>query len=223
MFGWFRRRQKFEVVASVPNWSKATELSDGALTGLLINQFEQQHARSSALFLVGYFNWVSYYSAFKHTVAAQSAGKYIGTLDGYVTFLSELSARHTSDSVPDVIASRRSFHLFLSTLLKIAQNRVRANGGSWDDIAEVWIRLLPGARLLGKTLDETALWDSDDIREFEKIKTELDGESFCLAHLAPEEVRYHPKIQEWLEKDLPLEIKAELESMKADMRKMMGG
>ena len=177
--------------------------------------------RSSALFLVGYENWASFYSAFKQAAAAEKNGKYNLTLDGYISFLIEAFAQHTTNSAQDAVASRRIFHMYLATLLKIAQNRAGTSDGNWDGIAEVWIRLLPGARFLRTTIDETDLWSSREVRGFEDIKTESDGESYCFLNLMPVQVQQHPKIGEWKDKDLSPEMKTEIDSMVAEVQKMM--
>ena len=87
---------------------------------------------------------------------------------------------------------------------------IKRNPLLWDDIAGIWVTLLPGARSIRKVIDETALWTSDETDYFETVKTEQDGESYCLSVLAPAEIRYHAKISAWQEKDLPPDVIASL-------------
>ncbi len=218
MFNFFRRK------ASPPNPSsptaadlgRAATLGDAALIGMLRQYVQQQHARASALFLVGYQSWKQGYWLFYSAVTAdkndkhQGSDKYPASLEGYVYFLADAYANCSSDTLEHEVAKRRIFYLYLATLLEIAQSRAKKNPLLWDDIADIWVMLLPGARLLRKVIDETAVWTSDETDYFESVKTEQDGESYCLSALAPVEIRYHNKISAWQEKDLPPDVIASL-------------
>ena len=108
------------------------------------------------------------------------------------------------------MGSRRVLYTFLASLLRIAHERARKNPDLWNSIADVWVALLPGARKLREVIDRTKLWSDDETLWFSDVKTEMDGENYCLAHLAPQEIRYHDKISAWQERDLPPDIIAQI-------------
>lgn len=202
----------------------ALELSDDALITLLRNMFEQQHVSFSSLFLVGYANWKVMYGAFlyalkKDAEAGKQASDHSPNLEGYIKFLAVTNASLSPRSDNYEWASRRIFHAFLATLLRIAHGRARKKPELWGPIAEIWVGLLPGAAKLREIIDRTKLWSDDETSEFRDIKTEKDGENYCLAHLAPEEVRFHERISAWREKDLPPDVIAQI---RADEKLLFG-
>ena len=90
--------------------------------------------------------------------------------------------------------------------------RAKEQPALWERLADVWAALLPGAAVLRRTLDTTQLWSPSETTFFDSVKTEKDGESYCVAHAMPPELRDHKKIWDWLWRDTPPELRAELEA-----------
>lgn len=78
---------------------------------------------------------------------------------------------------------------------------------------------MPGARALRSTIDRTSIWKPTEVDFFNEVRTEDDGEKFIETILIPNEIRYHKKLMEWHERDLPQDIRDEL----ARMDKMIRG
>jgi hypothetical protein len=202
----------------------ALKLSDGALVDLLREMFEQQHVDFGALFLVGDENWPVYYGVFCDAVNKDAEGSktsppYPPTIEGYVEFLAAAKARLQPGSADYEIGSRRILYLYLASLLRLAHRRASEKPELWDSVAEIWVALLPGARKLREVIDRTRLWGTEESIWFRDLRTEEDGEHYCLAHMAPPEIRYHKKVEDWLEKDLPPDVIASLR----EIDKHMGG
>jgi hypothetical protein len=144
---------------------------------------------------------------------AKKANEFESSLEGMAAFLDATRQKYSGTSANDEANSRRFFYLYLAALLKILHARARAKPELWDAVAAIWLQLLPGAHALRETIDRTSLWTVDEVVFFQDIKTEIDGENYCLALMAPPEIRYHQIITDWQEKDLSPEIKEELRAM----------
>jgi hypothetical protein len=86
---------------------------------------------------------------------------------------------------------RRFFYFYIASLLQIALDRATQRPALWDDIADTWLALVPGARALRKTFYKMSLWSADEAACFAEIKTEDEGEEYWLGFIAPDAIRYH--------------------------------
>ncbi len=191
--------------------AELTLLSDKGLADVVRKMFEYQNTAQKAHFLVAYENFRIYFSVFSS--AAKKTNEFESSLEGMAAFLDEAGQKYSGTSVSDEANSRRFSYLYLAALLKILHARARVRPELWDAVAGIWLQLLPGARALRETIDRTILWTADEVVFFQDIKTEDDGENYCLALMAPPEIQYHQIIKDWQEKDLTPEIKAELRAM----------
>lgn len=207
MFKLFRRKSK-PLPESLPGPETFT---DHRLITVIRSTFEASQPVVGALFLVAYENLHIYYTAFVR--AAKEEKNVSPTMEGFAKFLAGEHAKWVTSSTESEINSRRFFYLYTAAMLNIAHARARARPELWDEICAVWIALLPGARGLRKTIDTTALWKPSETEFFATIQTEQEGEHYCLSFLVPPEIRFHERIKEWLEKDLPPEVRAELRAM----------
>jgi len=145
------------------------------------------------------------------------------TTENFVRYLAYERSRYKSSSVHDEVNSRRFFYFYVAALLNIAQSRAKERPALWDEISDIWLLLLPGARTLRKTLDSTQLWSHDEIQFFANVKTEDEGENYCLRHVAPQEVRDHKKIDNYLWKDTPQKARDQIErTIEEDMKRWRG-
>lgn len=191
-------------------------LSDKGLADLIRKTFENQNQVVAALFLIAYENFSIYFSVFSN--AAKESNEFKNSLEGMAAFLDASRRKYSGTSTNDEANSRRFFYLYLVALLRILHVRANAKPELWDAVAAIWLQLLPGAHALRKTIDRTNLWTADEVAFFQDIRTEIDGENYCLSLMAPPEIRYHQIIIDWQEKDLSPEIKEELRAMERLVR-----
>ncbi|HET7561450.1 MAG TPA: hypothetical protein VFJ87_03615 [Rhodanobacteraceae bacterium] len=188
-----------------------TRLSDEALASVIHKTFQGQSDAVGALFLVAYENFPVYFSAFEEAV--KESAEFPPSLEGMVSFLDRERAKHAGQSIRDEASSRRYFYLLLAALLNALHARAKQKPALWEAVAAVWVALLPGARALRRVLDSTSLWTTDEIAYFKDVRTEDEGESYCLSQLVPSEIRYHSVVQDWLERDFSADVRAELGKM----------
>lgn len=199
-----------QVQTGAPVATGPETFSGDRLITVIRSTFEAEQPVAGALFLIAYENLPIYYTAFVR--AAKEERGVSPTMEGFAKFLAGEHAKWVTSSTESEI-NRRLFYLYTAAMLNIAHARARVRPELWDEICAVWIALLPGARGLRKTIDTTVLWKPSETEFFATIQTEQEGEHYCLSFLVPPEIRYHEKINEWLEKDLPPEVRAELRAM----------
>jgi len=174
----------------------AETYSDNRLVSVIRSTLEASPAIVGCFFLVAYENADVICGVFSRV--AKEEGSYPATVEGFVRFLADEHAKRKSASTEDAINRRRYFYLYSSTLLKVAHGRAKQHPELWDQIADIWIALMKSARHLRNTLDTTGLWTSSETEFFANVKTEQDGERYCLM-VAPPEIRYHKKLADWLD------------------------
>lgn len=208
MFGFLRkiRTKKAESHAVV-----STTLSDEKLLMVIRGTFAANDDTAKALFLIAYENFPVYSALFFQAERAEP--QYGASLDGFARFLEESHRKCTDASVADEAGSCRFHYLEMATLLKILELRAKESPELWDGIAALWVELLPGARALRKTVDRTRLWRAEEIEWFRGVKTESEGETYCITVLMPQEVRHHQRVVDWQERDLPPQVIAEIRTM----------
>ena len=212
MFGFFKKKQPQTASGKpVRLYPLSSDLTDAALVDFICRVFSESKPVVGALFLVALENLSVYYAVFHKSV--QDSKEYPASMDGMTAFILDAHAEHQGTSLDNEINSRRWFYLYVAALLTVAQTRARAKPELWEAIAEVWILLMPGARALRATLDGTSLWKPNEVDFFDEVKTEDDGEKFVESVLLPSEIRYHKKLLEWRERDLPQDIRDELARM----------
>ncbi|QBB71091.1 hypothetical protein ELE36_12420 [Pseudolysobacter antarcticus] len=199
----------------------AENLSDEGLTRFLREAIASQNSTFGALFLVAVANWRYDYIIMKQVV--QFGLGFTDSLEGYAQFQTYLLEKHRSNTLEDEIARRAIIYRYLAALTHMLTFRARKRPELWDDVADFWVAVLPGARAIRRTIEETALWRADDTKEFSEVTTEVDGENYCLRHLLPQEIRSHAKINEWREKDWSHEQRAEMEQLDAEIGRMING
>jgi hypothetical protein len=196
-------------------------LDDESLLGGIRTTFEGKLPVVGALFLVAYENLFVVRIAFDRCF--RDSKECPATTDNFVRWLAYERSKYKSSSIHDEANNRRYFYFYVAALLKIAQSRAEKQPALWDKIADIWILLLPGARALRKTLDSTQLWPPDEVEFFANVKTEGQGENHCLQHVAPPEVRDHKKIDDYLWKDTPQEMRDQIErTIEGDMKRWRG-
>jgi hypothetical protein len=210
MFGFLRKKPK--KTQEIP----LGELNDASLVESLKSYFRQQNDIVCALFLIAHENFPVYFSVFSE--AAKSSKDLPGTLEGMAAFLDVQRQKYSGTSISDQVNSRRFFYLYLVALLKTLHARAKVKPELWDATAAIWVSLLPGARAIRRVIDSTRLWSPDEVEWFKDIRSEQDGEKHCLDFMAPSEIRHHQIINEWLEKDLQPDIKAELHELEKLIR-----
>jgi hypothetical protein len=216
MFGLFRKKPAQQTAQNASLLPLATDLADESLIAAIHGVFSNQKPVVAALFLVALENLPVYFSVF--CTAAREEGKYPPTMDGMVDFLRRAYDEHRGSSDFDEVNRRRWFYLYTAALLNIAHARARARPALWESVADIWVLLLDGARCLRDTLDGTSLWKPDEIEFFDNVASADGGEQYVESLLLPAEIRYHAKLTAWRERDLPPEIKAELDRMDNLMR-----
>ena len=206
MFNLFKRKPA-PVGIDVPA-SEPVEFDDRTLMSMILGTFKGKPDAVGALFLVAHMNLEVFFHFFKRN-ATPGVG-YPPTMWGFSGFLAAEGRKRTSSSFEDEASRRRFFYFYIDALLRVALERAAVRPVLWDDIADIWLALVPGARALRKTLDKTSLWTKEEAAYFDDIKTEQEGEEYWLRFLAPEEIRYHKKVFAWYEKDLSPEVLADL-------------
>jgi hypothetical protein len=213
MFNLFKRRPKPASGDTHP--ASAVEFDDGKITSTILDAFKGQPDIVGALFLVAHMNLQTHFHFFKREAAH---GGYPPTMWGFSGFLAAEGRKRISASFEDEASRRRFYYFYIASLLHVAIDRATRRPALWDDIADIWLALVPGARALRETLDKTSLWTADEAAYFDEIKTEGEGEQHWLGFLAPEEIRYHKKVFAWYEKDLSPETLASLRETEKFMR-----
>ena len=189
MFNLFKRRPKPASRDTRP--ASAVEFDDGTITSKILDAFKEQPDIVGALFLVAHTNVQTHFHFFKREAAH---GGYPPTMWGFSGFLAAEGRKRTSASIEDEASRRRFFYFYIG------------------------LALVPGARALRKTLDNTSLWSADEAAYFAEIKTEGEGEEYWLGFLAPDAIRYHRKVFAWYERDLPPETIASIRETEKLMR-----
>lgn len=208
MFGLFKKRAVNTKPPKTRRYPLPSQLEDSALVSFIKQVFQNENVIVASLFLIGLQNFGVYYSVFINSM--KQSEEYPPTLEGMSAFILDSHAEHSSNSTHDEINTRRWFYLYVAALLTVAYSRAKQNPTLWDDIAEVWVSLMPGAQALRNTIDSTSLWKPSETDFFNEFSTEDDGEKYVESILIPNEVRFHSKLIEWQERDLPQEIRDEL-------------
>jgi hypothetical protein len=212
MFDWFKKKQQ-----SRAHTIDLAALSDDQLAVLIKQTFETQNETFLAFLLVAYVNTSSLFSMF---VAANKLDKGIWpeTFEGMAGWCqSMLDGQSWEDSLEREVAQRRLSYFFLATLLKLLEQRARLADSDvlWGRVADIWVILLSGARALRHTLDSTKLWAANEesffsLHEFANVIDEDSGENECIKYVMPQNIRYHPTIKRWQERNLSPEELAEI-------------
>jgi hypothetical protein len=214
MFNLFKRKPKLSAGDTRP--IAPVEFDDRTIMSAISDAFNSQPDTVGALFLVAHMNLQTYFHFFKKAVAVD--GGYPPTMSGFSGFLAAEGKKRTSSSLEDEGSRRRYFYFYIASLLNVAIERATVRPTLWDDIADIWLALIPGARAIRRTLDKTSLWTADEAAYFDDIKTEKEGERYWLGFLAPQEIRYHKKVFAWHEKDLSPETLASIREAEKLMR-----
>ena len=209
MFGLFRKKPAPARSTAAATLPSATNLTDSELIRLVLGTFEGRSPIVGALFLVAYENIPVYFPSFRR--AMEEDKLFPPTLEGIGDLHALEHSKAHSNSEADEVAKRRHYYFYIAALLRIAHARADAKPALWDQIADIWVALLPGARALRSTLDKTELWRSEHISFFDMIKSEDEGEWHCLHILMPSKIRFHAKIVAWQERDLSPEDRAMLD------------
>lgn len=196
MFSFFRKKPE-PAHAVLPG---AASLTDSQLVQSILSVFKNQRPVVGALFLVAWENVPVYYPPFHK--AMEEEGLFPADFEGMSSFFAAEHSKHISQSEADEISQRRFFYFYVAALLKVAHLRAKSKPELWEQIVEIWVSLLPGARALRTTLDRTHLWRKEQTDFFDLIKTEDEGEWYVLHIIMPSNLRYHEKIVAWQERDL---------------------
>ena len=199
MFSFFRRKPK-PALATLPG---AADLSDSQLVAAILSVFRNQSPIVGALFLVAWENTPVYYPSFYKAMEEEKL--FPANFEGMSSFYAAEHAKRTSNSDSDEASRRIFFYFYTAALLTVAHLRAKAKPELWDEIVEVWVALLPGARALRTTLDRTQLWRKEQTEFFDSVTTEDGGEWHCLHIIMPSNLRYHQKVVDWQERDLTTE------------------
>jgi hypothetical protein len=208
MFKFFR---KLNAKADTVRTSQPKILADDELLRIMRETFIAHDETVAALFLVAYENLPVYSNLFMQVEKVEP--QYGASLRGLADFLDASKLSCSSTSLPDEVNSRRFFYMHLATQLKILEIQAKKKPELWNDIAALWVELLPGARALRRTIDCTSLWAKEETEYFQDVGTEDEGENYCVRFMMPEEVRYHTQVIDWQERDLSPETIAELRAM----------
>jgi hypothetical protein len=133
------------------------------------------------------------------------------SLENLARWLEQEHSRFTSGSIEDEANSRRYSYFHTAVVLTIAHTRAAKQPALWDSLADIWAALLPGAAALRRTLDTTSLWAPSETAFFDGVKTESDGENYCVTHMLPPELKEHKKIWDWLWRNVSPEQRGEIE------------
>jgi hypothetical protein len=206
MFSFFRKRRNPPIEQTLLG---AAELTDTALADSVLRTFRDQSPVVGALFLVAWENLPVYFPSFYK--AMEEDKLFPATYEGMSSFHASEHSEHHSSSDEDEVAKRRHFYMYVACLLTVAHRRAAKSEKLWDDIADIWLALVPGARALRATLDRTVLWRKEHVDFFDHVRTEDEGERFLLRILMPSNLRSHPKLIAWEERDLTPEDRALIE------------
>ena len=203
MFGFFRNNSTVTAVEPVQRqYFLASEMADEDLIDFFNNVFTEKRPIVSTLFLVALEIFPARYAIFKRDMVKSKA--YPASMDGMISFILDMHGQYQGDDLASEINSRKWFFLYVAALLTIAQERARNKPELWDSIANVWVRLMGGAKSLRTTLYNTCIWQPDETFFFNIVEKEDDGVRFVEAALVPNEIRYHPMLIEWQQRNLLL-------------------
>lgn len=221
MFGFLQRKPS--APAKRRSLPLVSEMNDDQLVDSVRRTFDGAHVVVAALFLVALENLPVYYSVFCNSKAREPRD-YPATMEGMVSFIADAHAPHAGGGSDEAeVNGRKWFYLYIAALLTVAQTRAKAKPELWDELASTWVRLLDGARVLRATLDKTALWKPNETDFFETVRTEDDGEKWVESVMMPPELRHHAKVNEWRDRDLTPEQRAEFAQMDAEFRARWNG
>ena len=206
MFNLFRKKFPAATSAFARPESATANAPNSELVRVTIAAIKDQGPIVGALFLVAYENVYPYFPSFQR--AMEEDQLFAPTIEGMADFHLAEYAKRMGTSEADEVGRRRFHYFYIATLLKTLQKRAKNDESLWNDIVEIWVAVLPGARAIRSTLDKTSLWRAEHIDVFASIKNEDEGEWYCLHMLVPKEIRYHRRIQDWLERDLTPEQRA---------------
>jgi hypothetical protein len=206
----FKRKPKPSAEFAFTQVRSAESLDDAALVRGLLRVVEGAAPIVPAMCLIAYENVFMLKAGFER--AMRNVAECPPSLENLARWLEKERTQFTSGSIEDEANSRRYFYFHIAVLLSIAHARAKERPGLWDAIAEVWVAMLPGAAALRKTLDTTQLWSASETAFFDNIKTEKEGEHYCLAHVTPSELRDHKRIIDWFWRDTPPAVRAEIEA-----------
>jgi hypothetical protein len=209
MFTWLKQKLTQNSTKNTPTvyWLMPSEFDDYTLFEMLTSTFNEMHVTGRSLFLVGMENWNVMYSLFCHAlkieIKAESSSKsYTKSLDSYSNFLADTLKKYKYNTVEYEVMSRKLHYLYLATLMTEARRRAKKNPDLWENMVDVWVPLIDGAREIRAVLDRTSLWltdtkaGNDETVWFKDVKTPEDGEQYCKALMMPENIRYHPKFDD---------------------------
>ena len=205
---WFRKffsKEGDQITQTVSRWPLPTEFKDQDLFNYLIKIFEEMHVNGRALFLVGLENWTIYYNIFckalRKSHVLNRDLQYSESFDGYVSFLFDKLQERQQGTIDYEFVSRRCYYFYLATLINEASARASKNPNLWDNMVDVWVPLIDGARSIRTVLDQTKLWctteaGTDETDWFKDVNTPEDGEKYIKSILMPQIIRYHPKFDQ---------------------------
>jgi hypothetical protein len=202
MFGFFKKNFAVKPVElPIPRQNfLASEMGDDDLIEFFNSVFTEKRPIVSTLFLVALEIFPARYAIFQRDMKKTNA--YPASMDGMVSFILDMRDQYQGDDLVSEINRRKWFFLYVAALLTIAQERAMVKPELWDSIANVWVRLMGGAKALRSTLYNTCIWQPDETFFFNIIDKEDDGVRFVEAALVPNEIRYHPTLLEWQQRNL---------------------
>ena len=213
MFNFLFKRKPPKVRRIFPVINKLDNESAIALINSLLNE----HISVQSLFIVALENTDVFFHGFCFAESKESV--YGSTLNGYGDFLANCALKKCGEEIEDTYTERRFFYLFLAAVFKELHNRATKNQSFYDDLAKLWMGLIPGARAIRETIDRTILWSDVETKWFSDVTNEDEGEKHLRTFMVPENLRHHNVFKEWDERDLTLEQKAEIdEAMKIFFR-----
>lgn len=114
------------------------------------------------------------------------------------------------DSVGRELNVRRLGYFLRASKLRALEARALHDKPLMDPLARLWIALAPGARSLRETIDRIKLWEPDETRMFSDVVDEKSGEDYFMSHLVPRKLWENAVFIEWVERDIPPDIREEL-------------
>lgn len=206
----FKTKSKPSVDFAFTQARGAESLDESALVDGLLRMIEGKPPIVPAICLIAYENVFLLKSLFERVVHGVPSCP--PSLENIARWLEQQRTQFTSGSLEDETNSRRYFYFHIAVLLSIAHTRAKERPALWERLTDVWVALLPGAAALRRTLDTTQLWSPYETIFFDNVQTARDGEEYCVVHGMPSELRDHKKIWDWLWRDTPPALRAELEA-----------
>jgi hypothetical protein len=114
------------------------------------------------------------------------------------------------ESTEREIQTRRASYFLLASALRALEARSIRDRGLLDSLATLWISLSVGARALRDTIDRIKLWSADEVQIFSDVTDEKSGEDYFLSFLVPRSLYENAIFVAWLEKDIPEDVRIEL-------------